>query len=54
MKRMTKARTLRGQTKLEAMIALALLIIAGAGAWMLYGDQIIATTKAMVQSIFGQ
>lgn len=37
----------RAQTRAEALIALALLIIAGLGVWALYRDQIINTTKAM-------
>ncbi len=41
-------RSRRGQTRVESSVALAVLIIAGVGAWMLYKDSIVETTRAMI------
>jgi len=38
----------RGQTRVESAVALGVLIVAGVGAWMLYKDAIVETTKAMI------
>ncbi len=46
--RTSKAWRRRGQSKTETVIGLALLFLAGLGAWALYREDIIATTKAMV------
>lgn len=43
---------LRGQTKVESAFALALLVIAGIGAWKLYGDPIRITTREMIEYYF--
>lgn len=38
----------RGQSRVESAVALGVLIVAGIGAWMLYKDAIVETTKAMI------
>jgi len=43
------SRNRRGQTKVESAFALALLIVAGFGAWKLYGDPIRITTREMIE-----
>lgn len=42
-------RNRHGQTRVESAVALGVLIVAGVGAWMLYKDSIIVTTKAMIE-----
>ena len=42
------ARGRRGQARVESAVALGVLIVAGVGAWMLYKDAIVETTKAMI------
>lgn len=44
----------RGTTRLEALLALALLALALGGAWMLQGPQIGATIRAMRERLFGE
>lgn len=42
-----------GQSKIESLIALALFVIAALGAWVLYGEEIRRTTRAMIQFFTG-
>lgn len=46
--RFPRRRWRRGQTRVESAVALGVLIVAGVGAWMLYKDAIVETTKAMI------
>jgi type II secretory pathway component PulJ len=42
------SRARRGQTLAESLAALVVLAVAFAGAWILYKDAIIETTRAMI------
>ena len=46
-KRARHGRRSRGQTRQESIIALSLFLIAGVGAWLLYGAAIKETTLVM-------
>lgn len=38
----------RGQSRIESTVALGVLLVAALGAWLLYKDAIIETTKSMI------
>lgn len=51
MKNTGKAR--RAQSRMESIVALALFAIASVGAWLLYRDAIVQTTRVMIAKLTG-
>jgi hypothetical protein len=45
-------RAQRGQSRAESVAALAVLIVAFAGAWLLYKDSIVETARALIGYFF--
>lgn len=49
MKNISRAR--RAQSSMESIVALALFAIASIGAWLLYKDAIVQTTRVMFEKL---